>query len=327
MIKNCLKIDQNNLHTFREYLKEKPKLLIISHANPDGDTTGSSMGLYLGLKQKGLDVSLACIDEIPRNFHFMTPWKEYLLDFNPKDYEGIVFMDCGDKRMTKFQESKPEILSNETFKINFDHHPTNDFFGEINFVNTEASSTCEITYEVLKNLEVKITPEIATCLLFGLYTDTGGFVHQNTTPITYTYASELVEAGGNISKISRNFFYNHDLKKFKLWGKVLKNLHITDDGVAIIGVYRQDYESMGATRQDLGGIIDIISSMENIKYSVMLSEDERNNVKASLRTRRDDIDVKALAEKYGGGGHVKASGFTVPKGHLKKVVKWKIIQD
>jgi len=327
MKKSRLNIDQNNLDTFRDFLKEKPKLLILSHANPDGDTTGSSMGLYLGLKQLGLDVSLACIDEIPRNFHFMTPWKEYRQDFNSDDYDAIIFMDCGDKRMTKFQEAKPEILSNKTFKINFDHHPTNDNFGEINFVNTEACSTCAITFEVLKKLDIKITPEMATALLFGLYTDTGGFIHQNTKPFTYTAASELVKAGGNISKISRNFFYNHDLKKFKLWGKVLKNLHVTEDGAAIIGVFREDYQSMGATRQDLGGIIDIISSMENVKYSVMLSEDEKNNVKASLRTRRDDIDVKALAEKYGGGGHVKAAGFTVPKGHLKKVVKWKIIQD
>ncbi len=322
-----LKINTENLQIFKKFLEEKPKLLILSHANPDGDTTGSSMGLYLGLKQLNLDVSLACIDEIPRNFRFMTPWKEYKQDFNSDDYDAIIFMDCGDKRMTKFHETKPEILTNKTFKINFDHHPTNDLFGEINFVNTEACSTCAITFEVLKKLEIKITPEIATCLLFGLYTDTGGFIHQNTKPFTYQAASELVKAGGNISKISRNFFYNHELKKFKLWGKVLKNLHITEDGAAIIGVYRQDYESMGATRQDLGGIIDIISSIENVKYSVMLSEDEKNNVKASLRTRRDDVDVKALAEKYGGGGHVKASGFTVPNGHLKKVVKWKIVQD
>lgn len=327
MKKLRVNIDQNNLHTFKEFLKEKPKLLILSHANPDGDTTGSSMGLYLGLKQMRIDVSLACIDKIPRNFHFMTAHKEYRQDFNSDDYDAIIFMDCGDKRMTKFQEAKPEILSNKTFKINFDHHPTNDNFGEINFVNTDASSTCEIAFEVLKMLEIKITPDIATCLLFGLYTDTGGFVHQNTTPITYTYAAELVKNGGNISKISRNFFYNHDLRKFKLWGKVLKNLHVTEDGAAIIGVYKKDYQSMGATRNELGGIIDIISSMENVKYSVMLSEDEKDNVKASLRTRRDDIDVKALAEKYGGGGHVKASGFTVPKGHLQKVVKWKIVQD
>jgi len=136
-----------------------------------------------------------------------------------------------------------------------------------------------------------------------------------------------VKLGGNISKISRNFFYNHDLRKFKLWGKVLKNLHVTEEGAAIMGVYKKDYQSMGASRNELGGIIDIISSMESVKYSVMLSEDEKDNVKASLRTRRDDIDVKALAEKYGGGGHIKAAGFMVPKGHLKKVVKWKIVQD
>ena len=131
MKKLRVNIDQNNLHTFREFLKEKPKLLILSHANPDGDTTGSSMGLYLGLKQIGIDASLACVDEIPRNFHFMPAYKEYLQDFNSDDYDAIIFMDCGDKRMTKFQEAKPEILSNKTFKINFDHHPTNDFLEKL----------------------------------------------------------------------------------------------------------------------------------------------------------------------------------------------------
>ncbi len=318
---------KESLQTLKEFLSDKPRILIISHAGPDGDTTGASTALYRGLKNLEFPVSLACLDNIPEAFQFIKDTKEYKKDFDPEKFQGVVFVDCGDKKMTRFHDAHPEILSDEMFKINIDHHPTNDLFGDVNFVNTKASSSCEIVAELLKELEIKITPDIATCLLLGIYTDTGSFQHQNTTPKTYAMASELVKLGGNISKIAKNVFYNNEFKKFKLWGKVLKDLHLTDDGAAIIGVHKSDYESLGATRSDLQGVIDLVSSMPEAKYSVVLSEDEKGNVKASLRTRDPNIDVKALAERYGGGGHVKASGFTIPKGHLKKEVKWKIIQD
>ena len=316
-----------NLNALKEFLSEKPKLLIISHGGPDGDTTGASVAIYRALKNLNFPVSLACIDIIPSAFQFLKDTKEYAQDFDPNNFQGVVFVDCGDKRMTRFHESHPEILSDQLFKINIDHHPTNDNFGDVNFVNIKASSSCEIVGELLKELEIKITPEIATALLLGIYTDTGSFQHQNTTPKTYAMAADLVKLGGNISKIAKNVFYNNEFKKFKLWGKVLKDLHLTEDGAAIIGVHKSDYESLGATRADLQGVIDLVSSMPEAKYSVVLSEDDKGNVKASLRTRDPNIDVKALAERYGGGGHVKASGFTIPGGHLKKEVKWKIVQN
>ncbi len=225
------------------------------------------------------------------------------------------------------QEEKPQILSPELVKINIDHHASNDCFGEINFVSLEACSSTEVVFRLLESLNINITPQIATALLLGVYTDTGSFMHQNTNAESYRVAAELVRMGGNISQISKNIFRSYDLQTFHLWGKVLGKLHLTNDGALIVGVQKDDYLSLGASRSDLAGVIDFINAMPEAQYSVMLSEDEKGNVKASLRTRKESVDVKALAEKFGGGGHIKASGFTIPGGKLEKQVKWKIVQE
>lgn len=320
-------IDHENLEKLKRYLKTNPKIIILAHGNPDGDTLGGVLGMGLSLKEAGQNVQIACIDPIPKKYKFLAGIEEIQTDFNEDDFDAVIFIDCGNKKMTRFHETKPRIHSDKMVKINIDHHPSNDLFGEINFVSTTACSSTEIIFELLKSLELNITPKIATALLLGIYTDTGSFMHQNTTPKSYLAASQLIKLGGNVSQIARNVFQNYELKTFKLWGKVLQNLHVTSDGAAIVGVEKKDYKSIGASRSDLEGVIDYINSMPEAKYSVLLSEDEKGNVKASLRTRNEDVDVKALAEKFGGGGHIKASGFTVKGSRLEKEVKWKIIQE
>lgn len=310
----------------KRYLDSKPKLLILTHANPDGDAMGTALGLYGGLKPHHT-VDVACIDPCPEDFQYIAHHEQLKQNFNPADYQAVIFVDCGDKKLTRFETEHPEILSDEMVKINIDHHASNDSFGEINFVITTVASASMIVYQILKALDLKISPETANALITGIYTDTGGFMHQNTTPLAYHYAAELIKLGASPQLMAQNVFLKYDFRTLKLWGKVLQNLHVTADGAAIVGVEEKDYEALGCTRQDLAGVIDFINAMPEARYSVMLSEDGKGNVKASLRTRKDDVDVKALAEQYGGGGHVKASGFTIPGGRLEKEVKWKIVQD
>ncbi len=319
-------IDTENLEKLKKYLETKPKIILLAHSNPDGDTLGASLALYEGLRSIGVHTEVACIDPIPEFLRFVPFAENMKSDFNSKDFDAVFFVDCGAKKMTRFQDTKPEILSEKMVKINIDHHPSNDLWGEINFVNTKAASSTQLSFELLKKLGVSITPKIATCLMLGLYTDTGSFMHQNTTPSCYKDAGELVKLGANISQISKNVFRSNEFKMLKLWGKVLHNLYVTPDGAAIVGVNKKDYENIGAKREDLAGVIDYINSMQEAKYSVLLSEDEKGNVKASLRTRKPDVDVKALAEKFGGGGHVKAAGFTIKDSKLEKEVKWKIVE-
>jgi phosphoesterase RecJ-like protein len=320
-------IDPKNLEKFKKYLDTNPKMIVLAHANPDGDTLGGALGVYRGLKDAGHDITIACIDGVPEKMQFLAGSDEVQTDFDENAYDAVIFVDCGHKKMVKFHETKPRIHSDDMVKINIDHHASNDHFGEINFVPLQVCSSTEVVFRLLQILKMKITPQIATALLLGVYTDTGSFMHQNTTPESYKVGAELLKLGANVSQISRNVFRSYDLKTFRLWGKVLQNLHITPDGAAIVGVAKKDYESIGATRADLEGVIDYVNSMPEARYCVLLSEDDKGNVKASLRTRKEDVDVKALAEKFGGGGHIKASGFTIPGSKLEKEVKWKIVTD
>ncbi len=321
-------LDTKSIQALERFLSRNPKCIILPHARPDGDAIGAASGLYLGLKAMGMNVDLACMDSVPADFRFIKDTKDYQTDFSLNAYDGVIFVDCGNKKLTGFQESKPDLFNTtDRTIINIDHHPSNDEWGNINFKVTDMASATMIVFKVLQALGAPISPDTATALLLGIYTDTGGFMHQNTTPLTYLYASELVKLGANYKRIAREVFQKHDFCTLKLWGKVLQNLHVTKDGAAIVGVEEKDYKDLGCKREDLGGVIDFINSMPEAKYSVLLSEDGNGNVKASLRTRDDSIDVKALAEKFGGGGHVKAAGFTIKGGHLEKEVKWKIVQE
>ena len=320
-------IDPQNLESLKRYLAEKTKMIVLAHANPDGDTLGGALGIYLGFKSLGFNIDIACIDGVPKKYRFLSGTEFVQNDFDETQYQAVIFVDCGNKKMVKFQETKPRIISDEMVKINIDHHASNDHFGEINFVPLQVCSSTEVVFRLLQQLNINITPQIATALLLGVYTDTGSFMHQNTTAESYHVGAELLKLGANVTKISKNVFQTYDLKTLKLWGKVLQNLHVTPEGAAIVGVAKKDYEKLGASRSDLEGVIDFVNSMPEAKYSVLLSEDDKGNVKASLRTRKADVDVKALAEQFGGGGHIKASGFTIPNGKLEKEVKWKIVQD
>ncbi len=320
-------IGKKDLSNLQKYLDTSPKMIVLAHGNPDGDTLGGALGIYLGFKKAGYNIDIACIDKVPQKYKFLSNMEDVKIDFDENIYDAVIFMDCGHQKMVKFDKIKPRIVSDEMVKINIDHHASNDLFGEINFVPLDVCSSTEVVYRLLQKLDIKITPQIATALLLGVYTDTGSFMHQNTTPSSYLVGSELLRLGANLTQIAKNVFRSYDVKTLKLWGKVLENLHVTKDRAAIVGIKKKDYESVGATRTDLEGVIDYVNSLPEADYSVLLSEDEKGNVKASLRTRKEDVDVKALAEKFGGGGHVKAAGFTIPKGHLEKEIKWKIVTE
>ncbi len=309
-------------------LDEAGHILVVTHANPDGDAIGSMLGLTLGLRSLGHRVTPCCKDGVPKAFAFAAGAADVVKVPDMAAVDTVCIVDCGSKYMTRLHEAHPEILTGEAHRrVNIDHHPSNDDFGDVNLVVTEAASASQIIYHVLRGLGATITPEIATALLMGIYTDTGAFMHQNTQPHVLADAAALVRRGGAVRQIAQHIFHTRPFRTLKLWGQVLTDLHVTEEGAAIVGVHRSEYESLGAQRSDLGGVIDYVNSLPEAKYSVVLSEDEKGNVKGSLRTRRDDVDVKALAEQFGGGGHVKAAGFTIPRGRLKKSVSWQIITE
>ncbi len=309
----------------KKLIDKAQKILSISHKRPDGDTLGSSCALHLALEQQlGKKVDMACVDEIPDRFRFMQDMDKVIHKFNFRDYDLIIVSDAGASYMTNYHAIYPDIFKGDVPVINFDHHASNDNFGTVNAVDPQSASTTILLFRFFEFIGLKVTPVIATALLCGIYNDTGSLMHSNTSIEVFEVTGKLMERGGKIHQVSKNLFRTTPVSTLKLWGRVLENARVNDDGVTLSVVTWKDFKECGAGPDEISGVVDFLNSVPNSKFTVLLNEDENGNVKGSFRTQRDDVDLAELASKFGGGGHKKAAGFTM-KGRLQKEIHWKIV--
>ncbi|MCK5471627.1 bifunctional oligoribonuclease/PAP phosphatase NrnA, partial [Candidatus Gracilibacteria bacterium] len=287
------------------------------------------LALFLVLKKAGKSTTPACFDPIPASFHFLPEWEEVTSEFDAKNFDLVIVLDCGDLHQTGFDVKKPELFdpassAGQTRKIvKIDHHSAASEFGEVQLVDSESCATGAILARLFEKLGVPISPDIATCLFTGISTDTGSFRHSNTKPETLRLAAKLLKKGANNSAITKNLYHSTPLPALKLWGNILQNLKQTKEGVTLAVAQRKDFEATEAKTEDLAGVVDFVNAVPNAKFSILLSERD-NLVKASLRTQHPDTDVAKIASAFGGGGHVKAAGFAVP-GKLEKETRWRVV--
>lgn len=315
------------IEKLRPYVSHAQHILLISHKQPDGDTIGATLAMYHAFRAMGKESTPVCVDLPAPMFHFLPGYSAYVQDFQPEKYDLIMAFDAGAHYMIKFHEKYPDIFkgpqANMPPLINIDHHGSNDNFGSVNIVDSDAASTTLILFYAMQILNIRITREIATCLLTGLYTDTGSFLHSNTTGEVYRIASFLTRAGADVQSIARNCFKQTPLSTLRLWGQILENMKINEEGVVLSVARQSDFRMTGSTAEDLSGVINYLNAIPGTKFSVLLSEDEKGNVKGSFRTQKEEVDVAKLASFFGGGGHPKAAGFTL-KGRIEKETIWKI---
>jgi phosphoesterase RecJ-like protein len=307
-------------------LQKSQNIVIISHNRPDGDTTGSNIALKIYLERLGKSVVSACADELPDNLKFLPKSDEFVTEFLLEDFDTVIIVDAGAKHLVRFFEIYPELNRTRKPIICIDHHYSNDSFGTLNLIDPAETSTTQLLYKYFTAENIEISAEMATCLLNGIYTDTGSFQHSNTKPETLKIASALTKIGAKLSEIANNNFKRVSTNKLKLMGEVLATTQIDEKGRVVSGVKRETFEKYNATSEDLSGVVDFLNSIPNTKYTLLYTEDTTGNVKASLRTQSPDINVAKIAENFGGGGHPKAAGFKV-NGHLEKETSWKIIED
>ncbi|MBI1812255.1 bifunctional oligoribonuclease/PAP phosphatase NrnA [Candidatus Peregrinibacteria bacterium] len=316
-------------------LQHAPCVRCICHRNPDGDAIGSLLGIGLLIEQWGpqREVSVHCVDPVPEMFHFLPgafriqpPPPGPLPQRGGGEWSGedvIVFVDCAEPKLTEMHETHPELFDGTFKTIVIDHHHANPHFGTVNFVFPEAASTCEIIVALASALARPLTSDIATCLLTGVYTDTGGLLHSNTSANVYRTVAHLLRAGARRQEVITAVFRSAKLSTLQLWGRVLEKITLTEEGGAISAVTEGDFRATGADYSELTGAIDYVNAIPGMRFSLILSE-RAGNVKGSLRTMRDDVDVSAMAGKFHGGGHRKAAGFALP-GKLKPEVRWKVV--
>lgn len=303
------------------------RILLVSHRRPDGDTLGATVALSVALHQLGKTPTPACIDSIPERLKFIAQalpkGVNFAREFDMYQYDLIIISDAGAYHMTGFHERYPDFLSKKVPIINIDHHASNEGFGTVNLVDPKASSATVMVWRLLNYLPIKLTREIGLTLLSGIYNDTGGFMHSNTTRETFEIASELTKTGIDVNEIVKPMFRQASFSQLRLWGYILENLKRNEQGVLSSVVTESDLKVLGAHGSDTGGIVDLLNTVPDTAYTLLLAEDE-GMVKGSLRTQRDDVNVSAIAEQFGGGGHKKAAGFRM-HGRLEKQIVWRVV--
>ncbi len=294
-------------------------ILIISHENPDGDAVGSTLGLYFGLKKLNKKVVLILPNEVPQIYSFLEGTEVFKTDFDPKGIELAIILDCSDIGRV---ESLKKKLMKIPIKINIDHHPSNFSFGELNFINPRASSTSELVLKLLLELNVEIDRKIANPLYVGIMTDTGSFRFPNTSIDTFKSATYLVEHGAEAAYLAKMVYNMKPLKALRILGRALEKLKKKDNLIYSV-LLLSDFKEFEASEEDAEGAVEYLNKSREADVAILLKERKKNYFKVSMRSK-DSVDVKKIAMKFGGGGHINAAGFEMvgkPDEIIKKIVE------
>lgn len=294
-------------------LQAAERVLIVSHESPDGDTLGGGLALGHMLEQLGKSVTHTCRDDIPRPFRFLPGIERIQRDCLLGTYDAICIVDCGDLKRTGLADRIREFTRLRGRIINIDHHQRNDLhkLAAVNFVDFEASSASELVFLLGKALKIEFTPDIATCVLAGLYNDTGGFKHSNTSPRVLEQAAELMAAGARLGDITDNMANYKSVPALKLWGMALTRLQYHAELSIVTSLITQDdLRTCNAYGEDLAGCVNLINCVPQARAAILLCELPDGRIKGSLRTEHNTVNVAALANLFGGGGIKKAAGFS-----------------
>lgn len=292
-------------------LKEFDNYLILTHRNPDGDTLGSAFALKRALDLLGKKSMVRCGDEIHPKFSYL--WEN--LDNSEITFDKIIAVDVADKKLLG---EEYEAKYGDNVFLCIDHHMTNREYAE-NLLLEDRAAAAVVIYEVISQLGVEITPEIASCVYTGLATDTGCFMYSNTTPTVHRIAAEVMEKGADYTLINRLMFETRTLSYIRLEQMAVTSIESHFDGKCAIMTITQDmFEKSGSNAGECDGIASIPRKIEGVKIGVTIREQENGRYKVSMRTV-EPYDAAKICANFGGGGHNAAAGceFGCPLSEVK----------
>ena len=289
-----------------EEIKKAKRIVILTHENPDGDAVGSSLAMYIALKEMGKEPDII-IPELPKVFNFL-PEVENIKKEGTKDpYDLAIALDCATIKMLN---GWANYFENAKSKVTIDHHGTNTMYGDYNYVNPDAPACAQTLISIIQYFGVDIDKKIGTCLLTGIITDTGGFQYQSTTPETFEFAAELLQTGVNVSDIYKRVMNTKTKANFELRKRAIDRMEFYEDGkISLTYITKQDEEEAGAETGDYEGIVEEGIAIEGVEVSIFLRETAKG-FKASLRSNYY-VNVSDVCLMFGGGGHIHAAGCTI----------------
>jgi Exopolyphosphatase-related proteins len=292
----------------------------------DGDTLGSSIALCAALRQIGKEAYVLIEDDIPSYLLFLE--KGYCTHDQSILAEPDISMsvDCSD--IERFIQRKDKFLTGKS-SICLDHHRTNNFFADLNYIDEFAGATGEIVYDLLKIMGIQIDIEMAEAIYTAIATDTGNFQYTNTTKTTHLIVADLFEIGIDLEKISVEVYQNIRHEKLKIMNAVIGTIEMLYNGKADIAYVTQEMlEKTGALMEETEGIIETLRNISGVEISAFLKENKPDEIKVGLRSKTYG-DVSVIAQSFGGGGHMKAAGCTLRTSlsEAKKLISAAITQQ
>ena len=294
------------LDTIREAILGRQRFLITSHARPDGDSIGSQLAMAFALEALGKSVRIVNADSAPEHYQEF-PGMDRIEIANAverPDVDAVIVMECSDLSRTAVAGLDGQYI------INIDHHAGNRMYGAINWYDISAAACGEMVFDVIAALGVPLTTDIATHIYLAILTDTGSFHHSNITPRTFEICRQCVEVGVNPAVMARRVFDSNSFGKLKLIGALLDGMELVDDGrLAVLHLDDDMLKATGSTNNDTEGLINLPLTAREIQAVVFFKIGTDGQVRVSMRSKYD-VDVRQVANVYGGGGHKNAAGFT-----------------
>jgi phosphoesterase RecJ-like protein len=290
----------------RDEIMRRQRFLVTSHARPDGDSIGSQLAMAFALEALGKQVRIVNADPAPEHYQdFPGMDRIEIAQHVSPDVDAVIVMECSDLTRAGVTGLDGQFL------INIDHHAGNRLYGAVNWHDESAAACGEMVFDLIRELGVPLTPEIATHVYLAILTDTGSFHHSNITPRTFDICRQTVEAGVNPAAMARRVFDSNSFGKLKLIGALLDSMQLLDDGrLAVLYMDDAMLEACGCTQNDTEGLINLPLTAREIQAVVFFRAGPAGEIRVSMRSKYD-VDVRQVAGAFGGGGHKNAAGFTV----------------
>ncbi|WP_099203189.1 DHH family phosphoesterase [Miniphocaeibacter massiliensis] len=309
-----------NSFKFKEIIAKNNSFAIISHLSPDGDNLGALLSIFYYLKNLGKKVFAIELDKIPKSLQFVVEDILFTNDTNI-EVDVLIALDCGDKKRLGEIDN---IFDNAKEIIKIDHHLSEEYYGTLNIVDSNISSTCELISNILFDIDANINDKIATLLLMGILTDTGRFLYERADYNTFITTSKLLKLGAKKDFLMKKLFQSSDLNALKLVNKINNEAEFYYNNKLVISSVTTDVlNKYNLETSDVDEAINYYRDSSEVEVSCMIKQKEDNLFKISFRSK-SYIDVNKIAETFGGGGHKFAAGCAV-EGSLK-FVKNKIIE-
>ena len=305
-------------------LREGVRFAVLGHVRPDGDALGSLLALGLSLKQLGKDVRIWNEEGMLEKYSFL-PNANLLTKppAEPEDVDVAIALDTAIQN--RLGNSLPAVRSAKVW-INIDHHPSNPGYGDLVYIDPKSPATGQILFELIKSEKLPIDAAIAENLYVAISTDTGSFQYPNTTARTLEIAAELVRAGVDVGRVSQLTYENYPRRRVELLRDLLGTMRFdANDRVASFSLSLATAKKLGVLPEDNEGLIDHLRAIRGVIVAVFFEELADGKVRVSMRSKNEKVNVCAICEKFGGGGHVLAAGARV-RGSLAEVER-KILEE